>query len=52
MLRIEKAVKHKGDGDTSWYAWNGPQKLEKRTGGIGNQRKNQDHPDYSIDTIS
>ena len=31
-----------------WPAWNGPQRLEKGTRIIRNQRKNRDHPDYSI----
>ena len=29
-----------------------PKGLEKDTGGIGNQRKNRDHPDYNIVKIS
>ena len=28
-----------------------PKGLDERVGGIGNQRKNQDHPDYSIVVI-
>ena len=38
----------KGDGNTncSWCTWNGPQKLGKGTGRIGNQRKNRDQQDY------
>ena len=36
---------NEGDSDTScsWHAWNSSQGLEKKTGGIGNQTKNQDH---------
>ena len=28
-----------------------PESLEKKTGGIGNQRKNRDHADHSNDEI-
>ena len=32
--------------------WNGPQRLrKKKTGGIGNQRKNGENPDDKIDKI-
>ena len=45
-----KAVKHEGDGDTdyNWSTWKGPTLLGEKPGGIGNQRKNRDHSDYSI----
>ena len=51
--RTKKNVEHKADGDTncSWYTRNYSQMLGKKTGGIGNQRKNWDHPDHSIDKI-
>ena len=32
----------------SSYVRKGPQKPGKETGGIGNQKKNRDHPDQSI----
>ena len=46
--RTKKAVEHEGDGDTTynWHARNGPQKLEKRAGRVGNQRKNENHSNY------
>ena len=48
--RAEKAVEHKGDGDTncSWYPWNGPQWPGKENG----QRMNWDHPDHSTVKIN
>ena len=44
-----KAVEHEGNGDNncSWHAWNGPQKHEKKIGGIRNH-KNLAHLVYSI----
>ena len=52
--RIEKPVEHEGNNDTNCHrsTWNGLQRLGKKTGGIGNQRKNQDHLDHSIVKIS
>ena len=48
--RTKKAVAHEGDGDIncSRCAWNGLQRLGKGTGGIENQRTNQDHPDHEV----
>ena len=42
------------DGDTSysWRTWNNLQKLSKKTGGIGNQKKNKNHTDDIILKIS
>ena len=42
---LKKSVEHLGDDDSdcSWCTWNGLQNLGKRTGKIGNQRKNRDH---------
>ena len=34
--------------DKHLHVWDGTQKLGKDTGGFGNQRKNQEHPDYNI----
>ena len=38
------------DSDTkcTLRAWNGCKRLVRKSLGIGNQRKTQDHPDYSI----
>ena len=36
----------------NWCAWNGPHWPGKESGRIGDQRKNQDHPDHSIVKIS
>ena len=47
---LKIVVEHVGDGDTnsSWCTWNSPQRLGKKTIGIGNQRKNRDHADHSM----
>ena len=37
-------VEHEGDIDTNWF-WVWSPKVGKKTGGIGNQRKNLDYPD-------
>ena len=39
-------MEYNEDSDTngSWSSRNGPQEFEKETGGIGDQRKNFDHP--------
>ena len=46
-------MEHKGESDTncSLCVQNSSQEPEERTGGIGNQRKNRDYPDYSIAEI-
>ena len=43
-------MEDKSNSDTScnWCTRNGPQTLEKGAGRVGNQRTNQDHPNYSI----
>ena len=43
-------MEYEDDIDTycSLYAWNSPQRIGKKTGGFGNQRKNQYSPDHSI----
>ena len=43
-------MEHEGDSgiNCDWCAWNGLLGLGKGTGGVENQRKNVDHPDYSI----
>ena len=46
----ERAVGHKVDSNTnrSYYTWNGLPKFGKKSGGIGDQRKNRDHPKHRI----
>ena len=44
-------MEYAGNGDTSCTS-NGFQRFWKKTGGIWNQSKNQDHPDDCIFTIS
>ena len=46
----KKPVEYKGDRDTNCNLcdWNGPQKLVKGVGTIGNKRTCGDHPNYSI----
>ena len=41
---LKKVMEHESDGDTnwSWCTWNGSQELGKKTGGIGDQRLNQE----------
>ena len=43
-------MKHEGDGGTYyiWRTWHVLERIGTETGGIGNQRKNRDHLDYSI----
>ena len=48
---LPESWKSCGDTNYSWYARNGPKGLEKETGGIGDQKKNQDHPDHSTNKI-
>ena len=47
------AVGQNDDGDTncSGGAWNDSLRIGIKTGGNGNQRKNLDHTDHSIDKI-
>ena len=47
---LEKPMEHEVDGNTncSGSTRNSYQIFEKGTGGIGNQRKNRNHADYSI----
>ena len=46
-------MEHEGDGDIncSWCTWNGPQELGKETRRIGDQKRNLNHPSYSIAKI-
>ena len=45
------AYEIEGNINCSWCAWNSPQKFGEKTGGIGNQWKNRNPPDYSITEI-
>ena len=53
-VRTEKTVELESDCDMSfnWRAWNGPPRLVKKTGGIGNQRKNRVNSNCGIVDIS
>ena len=44
----KKTVEHEVESDINW---NSPQRPGKTTGGMGNQRKNQDDPVYSVVNI-
>ena len=48
--RTEKNMEHKSDGDTSynWCTWFSHQMMNKRTGGLGVKRTNEDHSNNSI----
>ena len=46
--RILKIVEHEGDTNCNWCARNGPQRLSKGAGTVGNQRPNWDYLNYSI----
>ena len=47
---LKKTDEHEGNGDTchSLCTWNGPERLEKRTGRNGIWQTNRDHSNYSI----
>ena len=51
---LKNTVEHEGDGDTycSWSTWNSLQSPGKKTGFIGDMKKNGDHPESSIVEIS
>ena len=36
----------------AWCSWNNPQRNDKETGRLGNERPNGDHPDYDIIMIT
>ena len=50
--KTEKAEEQEGFGDCNWWAWNTSQGIWKKAEGIGYQRKNGDHRDYTIVKIS
>ena len=43
-------MEHEGDGDTNcnWCTWNYPQRIDKETGGLRNQRTSTYYSEYSI----
>ena len=47
--RAEKPVEHEGDIDTnySWCTWDNFQRLRKKTGGTGYQKKDRDQPGFT-----
>ena len=49
-LRTKKTIEHEGDGGTSCNCctWNNPERLDKETGWLGNERTSGDYPDFSI----
>ena len=49
-IKKKKSMQHEGDSNTScnWRTWNGPQRLGKKTGRVGNRKTNRGHPNYSI----
>ena len=54
LSESKNAVEYEDDDDTncSWWAWNGPLGIGKKTEGIVNQRKNWDHPKHGIVEIN
>ena len=50
--KITKTDESNADTNCNWSAWNGHGILGKGIGIIGNQKKNQDRPDYSIGVIA
>ena len=54
VRELKKAGLNESDGYTicDWCTWKSPQRLKKQTSRTENQRKNLDHPDYSIVEIS
>ena len=51
---LKKTVKPECDDDTNcnWCSWYSHQRIGKRTGGPGNKRTSEDHPNVSIIKIS
>ena len=52
--KTEKAKKLESDGDSNcnWCAWYSHKRIDSGTGGLGNKRTSEDHPNYSIVEIS
>ena len=47
-------MEHESDGDTNcnWCTWYSQQRVGTETGGLGNKRTREDHPNDSIIKIS
>ena len=47
-MGIEKTVAHESDVYTNynWCSWHSHRKIIKGTGGLGNKRTSEDHPNY------
>ena len=50
MLGNWKIVEHESDDYNSckWCSWYSHRRINKETGGLGNNRKSEDHPNYCI----
>ena len=50
---LKKTMGHESDSDTdcNWCTWNSPQRMDKGSRRLRNQRKSRDHPDYRITKI-
>ena len=50
LLKNWKGMEHEGDGNTNcnWRTRFSQQRLDTRTGGLGNKRMSGDHPNYYI----
>ena len=53
FVLIEKAVEHESDNYTNckWCYWYSHQRIDKRNGGVGNNRTSGDHRNYCITEI-
>ena len=47
---LRKAAEHEADSDANrnWYVWNGPQRLGKGAGRVGNPKTNEDHTNVDL----
>ena len=45
---LKKTVEHENDDYCNWCSWYSHQRIDTRTGGLGNKRTRGDHPDYCI----
>ncbi len=47
-------MEYESDNDMNcyWCSWYSHQRFDSRTGGLGNKRKSEDHPKYSIIEIA
>ena len=49
---LKKTMEYEGDTNCKWHAWYNHQRISTGTGGLGNKRMSEDHPNYSIVEIS